>query len=161
MAFSLAGVHTVHGRPVFMCAIGVTLPVSWQCCSNHWSTLALGWRQTRQHSMYSHSAVTAYYRYRGLRECHSICCVCISWSLDHGWPLLCTYVLSTPSSVLFIVLTNSTVWEGCYSVWWWSVSRKLSIMCHILYHIFWSFSNKKSHYRELVCKFHFILYVPV
>jgi hypothetical protein len=27
MASSLAGVRTVHGRPAFTCAVGVTLPV--------------------------------------------------------------------------------------------------------------------------------------
>jgi hypothetical protein len=38
MTSSLAGVCTVHGWPVFMCATGVTLPVSCRCCSNCWKT---------------------------------------------------------------------------------------------------------------------------
>jgi hypothetical protein len=42
MAFSLAGVRTVRGRPAFTNVVGVTFPVSRRRCSNRRNTLACG-----------------------------------------------------------------------------------------------------------------------
>jgi hypothetical protein len=48
-----------------------------------------------------------YYGYQKLKACRSIRRVCIPWSLDYNWPLLCA-VLSTPNKALCFVVTNNT-----------------------------------------------------
>jgi hypothetical protein len=106
MTSSLAGVCTVCGEPAFTHGIDVTLSVSQRHCSNCRNTLVSEWCHPRQHSAYSHAAVTDWLLQVPmlksiLQYSH---CVCTVWSFDHNWPLLCTvswvylmtcYVLST------------------------------------------------------------------
>jgi hypothetical protein len=54
----LTSVCTVHGQPVFICTIGIRLPVSWRCSSNHRNALLPG-RWPGYCSIYSCAAVPA------------------------------------------------------------------------------------------------------
>jgi hypothetical protein len=90
MASSLASVRTVRGQTAFTCAARVTLPVSQgdpivephlRVDDVHQDGVALVPAQQFQ---------LDYYTYRGLRARRSIRCVCIPWSFDRSWPLLCT-----------------------------------------------------------------------
>jgi len=45
MESSLAGAIGVHGRPAFLNAVDVTIPVSRRRCYNHRNTLASGWHR--------------------------------------------------------------------------------------------------------------------
>lgn len=57
VASSLAGVCTICEWPALICAIGVTLHVSWRHCYSHWNMLESGWHQLGECSTHFHASL--------------------------------------------------------------------------------------------------------
>jgi hypothetical protein len=100
MAFSLALACTVREGYALMSAVGVTLPVSWIRCSNHWNTLASGWCRTRmlQH-VFPHSSTSL--------------TITATKDLEHVTVFVCTFhdhsITTDPCCVLCILCTPNAL----------------------------------------------------
>jgi len=131
-ACPLGGVHTVHRWPALTYATGATFHItemllqssqyicveinSVYCCVSVPVWLIRTYICVKIQSSYCCVQYQFnYYTNWGLTACHSICHICIPWSLSHNWTLLCTVCLQYNKQRA--LSSSQNCWEACHPIW--------------------------------------------
>jgi hypothetical protein len=124
----LACARTVREKPAFTCALGLTF------LSYGDSALVIEMHKRLDDVDQDYLVCIpvqqrqfCYYRDWELRTCRNVPNMCIPWSFNHNWYMLCTVCLEYAQQLATSRRDVSDFREIRYSIWLWRVSRKLSV----------------------------------